>query len=169
MSHNGSRYFCHFPVHLLAPKSNCQKGNAPEKDFSSGADASRFGLHGSRQPEIDGHLLAIVPPPPPPSQMNHHHHPMTNPLTPACLPHCYHHHPSKSLFQPTNQCNGFVKIPCPCSSIGGGVASIDDESVSIPTPPPAVTSGYPRDCPVHYQQLLRPHLCLNLSRNKYKD
>jgi hypothetical protein len=34
------------------------------------------------------------------------------------------------------------------------VASIDDESVSIPTPPPAVTSGYPRDCPVHYQQQL---------------
>jgi hypothetical protein len=36
-----------FPVHLLAPKSNCQKGNAPENDFSSSVDASRFGLHGS--------------------------------------------------------------------------------------------------------------------------
>jgi hypothetical protein len=109
-----------------------------------------------------GHLLAIVPPPPLPSQMNHHHHPMTNPLTPACLPHCYHHHPSESLLQPTNQCNGFVKIPYPCSSIGGGVASIDDESVSIPTPPPAVTSGYPRDCPVHYQQQL-----LAMERSSY--
>ncbi|EFX68107.1 hypothetical protein DAPPUDRAFT_330431 [Daphnia pulex] len=79
-----------FPVHLLAPKSNCQKGNAPENDFSSSADASRFELHGS-----PGHLLANVPPPPPLSQMNHHHHPMTNPITPACLP---YYHPSESLF-----------------------------------------------------------------------
>ncbi|EFX76583.1 hypothetical protein DAPPUDRAFT_248685 [Daphnia pulex] len=36
-----------FPVHLLALKSNCQKGNAPENDLSSSVDASRFGLHGS--------------------------------------------------------------------------------------------------------------------------
>jgi hypothetical protein len=87
---------------------------------------------------------------------------MTNPQTPVCLPHCYQdqqqsvrHQQMNEMFHQssTNQCNGFVKIPCPCSSIGG-VASIDDESVSIPTPPPAVTSGYPRDCPVHYQHLV---------------
>lgn len=100
-----------------------------------------------------GHMLAIVPPPP--SSQNHHHYPMTNSLTPACLPHCYQdqHHHQNERFQ-TNQCNGFVKIPCPCSigfSSVGAVASIDDESVSIPTPPPAVSSPYPRDCPVHCQ------------------
>uniref|UniRef100_A0A0P5RW56 Voltage-dependent calcium channel gamma-5 subunit n=1 Tax=Daphnia magna TaxID=35525 RepID=A0A0P5RW56_9CRUS len=105
-----------------------------------------------------GHLLAIVPPPPPPSSQNHHqHYPMTNSLTPVCLPHCYqdqHHLRHQNETFQSNQCNGFVKIPCPCS-IGfvsiGGVASTDDESVSIPTPPPAVSSSYPRDCPVHHQ------------------
>jgi hypothetical protein len=40
----------------LAPKSNCQKGNAPENDFSSGADASQFGLHGSPRERMNSNF-----------------------------------------------------------------------------------------------------------------
>lgn len=105
-----------------------------------------------------GHLLPLVPPPPPPTQ---HHHGPINSLSP-CLRQSYHrdqqqqqqqplqrHDLNESYQQQQQHCgNGFVKIPCSCSTVMGGLASTDDES-SIPTPPPAV-SMFQRDCPIHY-------------------
>lgn len=101
-----------------------------------------------------GHLLTLVPPPP--QQL---HRPT---LSPCLDSRCYRdqqqqqqqNEPTSSYphHQQQQQCsNGFVsKIPWSCSTaVLGALVSTDDES-SIPTPPPAVVSTYPRDCPIHY-------------------
>ena len=57
-------------------------------------------------------------------------------------------------------CNGFVKIPCSCSSLGGGAGvanniTTDEDESDIPTPPPAAHFSHHhqlqqrRECPVH--------------------
>lgn len=57
----GSRDIGHFLVHLLAPKPNCQEGDAPENDAGPGSNSGRFGLHGrSRSPAGHGSASATA-------------------------------------------------------------------------------------------------------------
>lgn len=85
-----------------------------------------------------GHLVSLPPPPPsvrrsPFTRSRHIEEPDDN----RC-----------SLYEPPKQCNGFVKVPCSCSSNNPVVT--DDES-SIPTPPPSVYHRT-QECPVHCQR-----------------